>query len=162
MASVGVQADGGKESRLPSHNVNGSRPIVDRVQRSILAPECATALEFCMEQRVYACSRRVNTELRKVMTCTQITCSSPEQAANLVQCSQAPTSETIGLEVAGRGRAQEAKLALEEACIRRFGTLRWQQAPAFDRTVGCLVGVEGDQGWILELRIVFRRAADSE
>ena len=40
--------------------------------------------------------------------------------------STATTARSIGLEFALRGRAKEAERALEEACLKRFGTLRPQ------------------------------------
>ena len=56
--------------------------------------------------------------------------------------------EIVGYEFALRGRAKEAERALEEACIRRFGTLR---------PVGQTPVVRSDNGLIFQSRR-FRRA----
>jgi len=68
-------------------------------------------------------SRAPASNLRWAMDVTHIPCGRDGWAhlAVVIDCHD---REVIGFEFARRGRAREAERALEEACIRRFGTLR--------------------------------------
>lgn len=76
--------------------------------------------------RPRAQGRRSRTEVsdrRWAMDVTHIPCGRDGWAhlAAVIDCHD---REVIGFEFARRGRAREAERALEEACLRRFGTLR--------------------------------------
>ena len=68
-------------------------------------------------------SRSKTSNERWAMDVTHIPCGQDGWAhlAAVIDCHD---REVIGFELALRGRAKEAERALEEACIRRFGTLR--------------------------------------
>ena len=92
-------------------------------------------------------SRTVRSDLRWAMDVTHVPCGRDGwgHLAAVIDCHD---REIIGYEFALRGRAKEAERALEEACIRRFGTLR---------PVGQTPVVRSDNGLIFQSRR-FRRA----
>jgi len=92
-------------------------------------------------------SRAEASNQRWAMDVTHIPCGQDGWAhlAAVIDCHD---REIVGYEFALRGRAREAERALEEACIRRFGTLR----PAGKTPV-----VRSDNGLIFQSRR-FRRA----
>jgi putative transposase len=69
------------------------------------------------------CSQASRSDARWAMDVTHIPCGSDGwgHLAAVIDCHD---REIIGYEFAMRGRAREAERAIEEACIRRFGTLR--------------------------------------
>jgi putative transposase len=68
-------------------------------------------------------SRTARSNQRWAMDVTHIPCGQ-DGWAHLVAVIDCHDREVVGYEFALRGRAREAERALEEACIRRFGTLR--------------------------------------
>lgn len=92
-------------------------------------------------------SRTPRSDLRWAMDVTHVPCGADGwgHLAAVIDCHD---REIVGYEFALRGRAKEAERALEEACIRRFGTLR----PAGETPV-----VRSDNGLIFQSRR-FRRA----
>jgi putative transposase len=92
-------------------------------------------------------SRAPRSDVRWAMDVTHIPCGSDGwgHLAAVIDCHD---REIVGYEFALRGRAKEAERALEEACIRRFGTLR----PRGETPV-----VRSDNGLIFQSRR-FRRA----
>jgi putative transposase len=68
-------------------------------------------------------SRAARSNQRWAMDVTHIPCGQ-DGWAHLVAVLDCHDREVVGYEFALRGRAREAERALEEACIRRFGTLR--------------------------------------
>lgn len=92
-------------------------------------------------------SRAQRSNERWAMDVTHVSCGRDGWAhlAAVIDCHD---REIVGYEFALRGRAREAERALEEACIRRFGTLRPQgETPV----------VRSDNGLIFQSRR-FRRA----
>lgn len=92
-------------------------------------------------------SRAEQSNKRWAMDVTHIPCGRDGWAhlAAVIDCHD---REVVGYEFALRGRAREAERALEEACIRRFGTLRPQgETPV----------IRSDNGLIFQSRR-FRRA----
>lgn len=92
-------------------------------------------------------SRASRSDLRWAMDVTHVPCGADGwgHLAAVIDCHD---REIVGYEFALRGRAKEAERALEEACIRRFGTLRPQgETPV----------VRSDNGLIFQSRR-FRRA----
>jgi putative transposase len=92
-------------------------------------------------------SRARRSDIRWAMDVTHVPCGADGwgHLAAVIDCHD---REIVGYEFALRGRAKEAERALEEACIRRFGTLR----PAGETPV-----VRSDNGLIFQSRR-FRRA----
>ena len=68
-------------------------------------------------------SRATRSNARWAMDVTHIPCGR-DGWGHLVAVIDCHDREIVGLEFALRGRAREAERALEDACIRRFGTLR--------------------------------------
>ncbi|MGA2613966.1 MAG: IS3 family transposase [Spirochaetia bacterium] len=68
-------------------------------------------------------SRTAQSNRRWAMDMTHVACGR-DGWAHLVAVIDCHDRELIGWEFALRGRAKEAERAIEEACIRRFGTLR--------------------------------------
>ena len=68
-------------------------------------------------------SKTAESDLRWAMDLTHVHCGADGWAhlAVVIDCCD---REVIGFEFARRGRAREAERALEDACLRRFGTLR--------------------------------------
>lgn len=92
-------------------------------------------------------SRAEASNQRWAMDVTHIPCG-PDGWAHLAAVIDCHDREIVGYEFALRGRAREAERALEEACIRRFGTLR----PSGKTPV-----IRSDNGLIFQSRR-FRRA----
>ena len=92
-------------------------------------------------------SRAEKSDRRWAMDVTHVPCGRDGWAhlAAVIDCHD---RELVGFEFALRGRAKEAERALEEACIRRFGTLRPK---------GGTPVVRSDNGLIFQSRR-FRRA----
>ena len=87
-------------------------------------------------------SRTAQSNRRWAMDLTHVACGM-DGWAHLVAVIDCHDRELIGWEFSLRGRAKEAERAIEEACIRRFGTLR--------PTVGAPV-IRSDNGLIFQSR----------
>jgi putative transposase len=85
-------------------------------------------------------SRAPRSDMRWAIDLTHIHCGM-DGWAHLVAVIDCHDREIIGFEFARRGRAREAERALEEACIRRFSSLR---APA------CAPVIRSDNGLVFQ------------
>jgi putative transposase len=87
-------------------------------------------------------SMTAQSDCRWAMDMTHVACGR-DGWAHLVAVIDCHDREVIGWEFALRGRAKEAERAIEEACIRRFGTLR---------ATGSMPVVRSDNGLIFQSR----------